>query len=223
MGRRCREMTDAGWLPDPTGKHEYRFWDGSEWTEDVSDGGQVGRDSLAPPPPNLAVSESLTSSPSRSSAPGSDNQSQSRRRPPVVARALAVVAVVVVGAVVAVALVGSGSGESTHTIRGTMTLIDSDVGGSSGDCYGTEGYDDIEQGAQVTVKNGSGKTLAVSDLQAGSSDDEDFMVSCEFGFVVRDVPDASFYDVTVSHRGGVSFSKDEMERKNWHVRLTLGS
>jgi uncharacterized protein (AIM24 family) len=32
-------MTEAGWQPDPLGQHEYRYWDGSQWTEHVSNGG----------------------------------------------------------------------------------------------------------------------------------------------------------------------------------------
>ncbi len=35
------------WLIDPTGRHEKRYWSGSEWTEHVSDGGVAGTD---PPP-----------------------------------------------------------------------------------------------------------------------------------------------------------------------------
>ena len=45
---------DAGWLPDPTGTHQVRYWDGSQWTEHVSDGGTTAVDPLpadAPPPP----------------------------------------------------------------------------------------------------------------------------------------------------------------------------
>jgi hypothetical protein len=30
----------AGWYPDPGGVHEYRFWDGSAWTEHVADRGR---------------------------------------------------------------------------------------------------------------------------------------------------------------------------------------
>jgi Protein of unknown function (DUF2510) len=36
-----------GWLIDPSGRHEKRYWSGSEWTEHVSDGGVPGTD---PPP-----------------------------------------------------------------------------------------------------------------------------------------------------------------------------
>ena len=46
------------WLPDPEGRHQLRWWDGSQWTEHVSDSGQQGIDELAdaaPPPPPGAV------------------------------------------------------------------------------------------------------------------------------------------------------------------------
>ncbi len=34
----------AGWYPDPSGRHELRFWDGSAWSAHVSDHGTVGND-----------------------------------------------------------------------------------------------------------------------------------------------------------------------------------
>ena len=46
-------MADASWLPDPTGAHELRYWNGSGWTEHVSDQGATGQDPLTaelPPP-----------------------------------------------------------------------------------------------------------------------------------------------------------------------------
>ena len=36
-----------GWLTDPSGKHEQRYWSGTEWTEHVIDDGVPGTD---PPP-----------------------------------------------------------------------------------------------------------------------------------------------------------------------------
>ncbi|WP_116449441.1 PH domain-containing protein [Blastococcus litoris] len=49
-------MADANWLPDPTGMHELRYWDGSSWTEHVSDQGTTGQDPLTTelPPPAAA-------------------------------------------------------------------------------------------------------------------------------------------------------------------------
>jgi hypothetical protein len=46
-------MADASWLADPTGAHELRYWNGSAWTEHVSDQGTTGQDPLTtelPPP-----------------------------------------------------------------------------------------------------------------------------------------------------------------------------
>ena len=34
----------AGWHPDPSGRHELRYWDGTSWTDSVSDGGQQSSD-----------------------------------------------------------------------------------------------------------------------------------------------------------------------------------
>jgi hypothetical protein len=46
-------MAEASWLADPTGTHELRYWNGSSWTEHVSDQGTTGQDPLTtePPPP----------------------------------------------------------------------------------------------------------------------------------------------------------------------------
>jgi hypothetical protein len=32
------------WATDPTGRHEYRYWNGSAWTEHVANGGRLGTD-----------------------------------------------------------------------------------------------------------------------------------------------------------------------------------
>jgi Protein of unknown function (DUF2510) len=39
-----------GWNPDPTGRHEYRYWDGGSWTDDVSDNGVTSVDPVAGAP-----------------------------------------------------------------------------------------------------------------------------------------------------------------------------
>ncbi len=37
-----------GWLIDPSGRHEQRYWSGSEWTDHVTDRGVPGIDPLPP-------------------------------------------------------------------------------------------------------------------------------------------------------------------------------
>jgi hypothetical protein len=51
---RMPENTPAGWLPDPSAKHELRYWDGAQWTDHVANGGVQSEDvyiAAAPPPP----------------------------------------------------------------------------------------------------------------------------------------------------------------------------
>lgn len=36
----------ANWYPDPTGRHELRYWDGGRWTDHVSDGGATSTDAV---------------------------------------------------------------------------------------------------------------------------------------------------------------------------------
>ncbi len=36
----------GGWHPDPSGRHQYRYWDGTAWSAQVSDGGVVSTDPL---------------------------------------------------------------------------------------------------------------------------------------------------------------------------------
>ena len=62
-------MADASWLPDPSGAHELRYWNGTSWTEHVSDQGTTGQDPLttdsrrrSPPP---AAARPAASSPRR--------------------------------------------------------------------------------------------------------------------------------------------------------------
>ena len=44
--------TPANWHPDPSGRHELRYWDGATWTDHVSDHGVTGTDPVdAPAPP----------------------------------------------------------------------------------------------------------------------------------------------------------------------------
>jgi hypothetical protein len=38
-----------GWHPDPTSRHQYRYWDGARWTDDVADGGVASTDALGEP------------------------------------------------------------------------------------------------------------------------------------------------------------------------------
>jgi uncharacterized protein YxjI len=42
--------TPAGWYPDPMGRHEYRWFDGNQWTDAVSSHGKQATDPVNAPP-----------------------------------------------------------------------------------------------------------------------------------------------------------------------------
>lgn len=49
--------TDPGWHPDPTERHEHRYWDGAEWTEHVADAGEASTDPIVAGPGVEALAE----------------------------------------------------------------------------------------------------------------------------------------------------------------------
>lgn len=56
-------MSSPNWLPDPSGRHQLRWWDGTAWTENVSDNGVTALDpaDAAWTPPAPAPMPSMTS------------------------------------------------------------------------------------------------------------------------------------------------------------------
>ena len=41
---------NAGWHPDPTGRHQHRYFDGTQWTHHVADNGRGSTDPVNAPP-----------------------------------------------------------------------------------------------------------------------------------------------------------------------------
>jgi hypothetical protein len=58
-----------GWNPDPTGRHEYRYWDGGSWTDDVSDNGVTSVDPVAAAPTAVGATTRQHSTQPEGSAP----------------------------------------------------------------------------------------------------------------------------------------------------------
>jgi hypothetical protein len=49
----------AGWIADPTGRHQFRYWDGAAWTDVVADNGQQSADPLPQASPQRSAAASL--------------------------------------------------------------------------------------------------------------------------------------------------------------------
>jgi hypothetical protein len=91
------------------------------------------------------------------------------------------------------------------------------------ECWGNRGYDDIREGAQVTVTDRDGAVLALGRLLAGVVTDDPRLEgakTCVFGFTVLAVPAGKgIYGVEVAHRGIVRFEEAKLAAA---IGLTLG-
>lgn len=106
----------------------------------------------------------------------------------------------------------------TVRVAGTMSLPGGGYVGNGfkdgGRCYGNQGYDDIDAGAQVTISDDSGRTLAITQLRGGRVSE----LECVFKFRATVPAGKRFYGIEVTHRGVIK----EPESKLGHVALTLG-
>jgi hypothetical protein len=72
----------GSWQPDPFGRHEYRFWDGSEWTDQVANEGVTSVD-----PPVASADAGPGTNPSDSAPAASEPASPAEPAPPAEAAA----------------------------------------------------------------------------------------------------------------------------------------
>lgn len=130
--------------------------------------------------------------------------------------------VAVLAVLVSVALLATAT--RTHTISGTMTVVDSyrwNADGAGEPCSLSGGYDDIAAGGQVVVRDESMTTLSTGSLSSGRR----VLDACEFTFAVFEVGKAEFYEIRMGNdgRGGLQYSYDDMDSNGWTVALSLGS
>ncbi|MEV4315188.1 hypothetical protein [Actinocrispum sp. NPDC049592] len=105
----------------------------------------------------------------------------------------------------------------TFILRGTFQLTDGVTSSGTG-CAGYRGYNDIAEGAGVTVYNAAGAVVATGELGDSTYNGS----VCTFKLVIVNVPDGEkFYQVEVTHRGKISVP--EADAKAGLVALTLGN
>lgn len=111
---------------------------------------------------------------------------------------------------------GRANDEDAFDVTGTLLLSNGSFNHTGPVCQGKGGYDDIQAGADVVIRNGSGDKIALGSLEPGDYSTH----GCEFAFVVEDVPRAEqdIYSVEVTHRGEINFT----EAESAVLALTLG-
>jgi len=120
----------------------------------------------------------------------------------------------------------------TFTVNGTVSVpsvddiytYDYDEPGRP--CKSSDGYDDIEPGAQVTLTNASGAKVGIGNLGTGSSDDRDKATGsydyCSYAWIITGVPDApGLYSIHIGNapRGEITYDRSDLIGI---VELTIG-
>ncbi|MFJ9638657.1 hypothetical protein [Streptomyces sp. NPDC101178] len=104
---------------------------------------------------------------------------------------------------------------TTFTLTGAFALTDGATEDDEG-CSGTGGYDDIAEGASVTVYNGAGEIAATGNLGTAT-----YVAGiCLFDVSIGDVPKGEkFYQVEVSRRGKIQLTAKEAESGDFSATL----
>lgn len=131
-------------------------------------------------------------------------------------------AAVVAGAVTLAGVAAYATREPERfTLRGSITLYNH-TGRDRAPlpiCGGLQGFADINEGAQVTVRDAGGAVLALGRLERGEWQTD--TGECRFEIKVPGVPDGEdFYQVEVAHRGSITVNNQEA--KTTGPAFTLG-
>ncbi|MFF2536946.1 hypothetical protein [Streptomyces cyaneofuscatus] len=104
----------------------------------------------------------------------------------------------------------------TFTLTGAFALTDGATEAGDDGCAGTGGYDDIAEGASVTVYNGAGEIAATGSLGTATY----AAGICLFDVSVDNVPKGEkFYQVEVSRRGKVQLTAKQAEDGDFSATL----
>lgn len=98
-----------------------------------------------------------------------------------------------------------------------------------GDCRGTGGYADLRSGLEVVARDDSGTRMATTTLMAAPAPtNADGSVPqaernrCVFRFGLSDMEERPAYRITIGERGGLRYTREELEAAGWTVELSLG-
>ena len=153
----------------------------------------------------------------------------------------------VTAVIIALALGLAACSSSGDTLKGTVLLTDMDGGmGAWDDCEGNGGYSDMSDGVNVSIEDQDGRAVGASSLQNISeadlsqlAEDSDFAgdsaeealelledlegLVCAFTFEADDVESSEIYVITIgSKRGEQSYTRKQLEERNWWVSLSIG-
>lgn len=109
-----------------------------------------------------------------------------------------------------------------NTITGHIEVVSTrfrrDGTGKENWCENIGGYSDINPGTKVIVRDANNNIIADGYLGSGTLDGS---VSCIFPLLDIEVPDAKYYQFQIGRRN-ISYSRDELIKKGFRLKLFLG-
>lgn len=129
---------------------------------------------------------------------------------------------------------GANAGADTHALTGTVSVpgFSTMMKAQKGEkCFPQDGYDSVQSGATLTVKDEAEKVVATGQLAAGAFaengsqgrylDQDASEATCRFSFEAEVPDDVKFYTVGISGVGDQTFSHATLEAKSWHITLSV--
>lgn len=215
--------TPPGWYEDPSGAAEWRYWDGSEWTDHTAakdDAWSIDASAesiTVPPLPETDASsqKDWTSDDAKPAPVGSGSRFSDLLQSKLLWAGIAAIA-----AVLAVASITSNAQNGQHPVTGEYVLFDSnrtsqlDVGDR---CAGA----DVGAGILVRAFDAAGEQIGLGHLEAGEVRTVSGSKACVFPLDLEDLSDSPSYRFVVNRRGEVTYPRSEMHNQNWHVSLKI--
>ena len=134
-------------------------------------------------------------------------------------RPLILIAVLLVALGGAGAIYLFGTDDARHTIEGSVLLLgDPNIEQSDGACRGSLDWDDLFEGAPVTLRDDRDRVLANATLSAGSPGTS----SCTFEFTLADVPEVANYRLQINEQERIELTRDFFEGSEWVVEVVWG-
>jgi hypothetical protein len=107
---------------------------------------------------------------------------------------------------------------ATHTLTVVFGLYDS--ASVAAGCVSQGSYADITADTTLTLKNASGAVIGTKAL--GQPHQDNTAGACIYTAKFTNVPDQDSYGLTLANHGDLTYSRSELQAKNWEADVKLG-
>jgi hypothetical protein len=209
-------MANAGWHPDPIGRHQLRYFDGEQWTPHVRDGSDASLDPLTPAPASQTRASSASDAPAAVQAPAP----RTHRPQWLVLAGILLVVAITVGTV---AFASSPSSDASRaTVHGSFVIRNTRSGpqyvtNAERVCAGGPGLRDLNARTRVVVDGDHGNEVTRTVLGHGHVGGD----ACVFRFSFTVAKGPRYYVVSVGQHSSAEYTFAQLQQPD-AVTLAIG-